>query len=136
MLSIGGIVNNSLRPQIPTWCDPEWKSLMERCWASDPAGRPSFSEISQKLRKMAAAINVKWKYWWSMLKSLNSFSRSDRKMLRPKAIVFHRSCWLLMRELSSQIYLKFFVVAVYGIYSSCSATTILSYLYSNCFPME
>ncbi|OAY79816.1 Serine/threonine-protein kinase EDR1 [Ananas comosus] len=56
---IGGIVNNSLRPQIPTWCDPEWKSLMESCWASDPAGRPSFSEISQKLRKMAAAINVK-----------------------------------------------------------------------------
>ncbi|KAA8535511.1 hypothetical protein F0562_030514 [Nyssa sinensis] len=26
---IGGIVNNTLRPQIPTWCDPEWKSLME-----------------------------------------------------------------------------------------------------------
>lgn len=56
---IGGIVNNSLRPEIPTWCDPEWKSLMESCWASDPAERPSFSEISQRLRNMAAAINVK-----------------------------------------------------------------------------
>ncbi|KAK6944242.1 Serine-threonine/tyrosine-protein kinase, catalytic domain [Dillenia turbinata] len=56
---IGGIVNNTLRPQIPTWCDPEWKSLMESCWSSDPADRPSFSEISQKLRSMAAAINVK-----------------------------------------------------------------------------
>ncbi|KAK4431945.1 putative serine/threonine-protein kinase SIS8 [Sesamum alatum] len=56
---IGGIVNNSLRPQIPTWCDPEWKSLMESCWASDPAQRPSFSEISQKLRNMAAAMNLK-----------------------------------------------------------------------------
>ncbi|KAH7544629.1 hypothetical protein FEM48_Zijuj01G0005900 [Ziziphus jujuba var. spinosa] len=56
---IGGIVNNTLRPQIPTWCDPEWKSLMESCWASDPATRPSFSEISQKLRNMAAAMNVK-----------------------------------------------------------------------------
>ncbi|KAK4772349.1 hypothetical protein SAY86_014124 [Trapa natans] len=56
---IGGIVNNSLRPQIPTWCDPEFKSLMESCWASDPSERPSFSEISQKLRSMAAAINVK-----------------------------------------------------------------------------
>ncbi|XP_024025619.1 uncharacterized protein LOC21405688 isoform X1 [Morus notabilis] len=56
---IGGIVNNTLRPQIPTWCDPEWKSLMESCWASDPAQRPSFSEISQKLRNMAAAMNVK-----------------------------------------------------------------------------
>ncbi|KAK3011169.1 hypothetical protein RJ639_010936, partial [Escallonia herrerae] len=56
---IGGIVNNTLRPQIPTWCDPEWKSLMESCWASDPGQRPSFSEISQRLRNMAAAINVK-----------------------------------------------------------------------------
>ncbi|XP_019454078.1 PREDICTED: uncharacterized protein LOC109355391 [Lupinus angustifolius] len=56
---IGGIVNNSLRPQTPTWCDPEWKSLMESCWASDPTERPSFSEISKKLRSMAAAMNVK-----------------------------------------------------------------------------
>lgn len=56
---IGGIVNNTLRPQIPTWCDPEWKALMESCWAPYPAERPSFSEISQKLRTMAAAMNVK-----------------------------------------------------------------------------
>lgn len=56
---IGGIVNNTLRPQIPTWCDPEWKSLMESCWAPDPTERPSFTEISQKLRSMAAAMNVK-----------------------------------------------------------------------------
>eukprot|EP00262_Sarcandra_glabra_P001265 TRINITY_DN1129_c0_g1_i1.p1 TRINITY_DN1129_c0_g1~~TRINITY_DN1129_c0_g1_i1.p1 ORF type:complete len:1137 (-),score=223.70 TRINITY_DN1129_c0_g1_i1:510-3920(-) len=56
---IGGIVNNTLRPQVPTWCDPEWKALMEGCWAPDPGERPSFSEISQKLRKMSAAINVK-----------------------------------------------------------------------------
>ncbi|PON55978.1 Mitogen-activated protein kinase kinase kinase [Parasponia andersonii] len=56
---IGGIVNNTLRPQIPAWCDPEWKALMESCWSSDPAQRPSFAEISQKLRNMAAAMNVK-----------------------------------------------------------------------------
>ncbi|CAN6245839.1 unnamed protein product [Urochloa humidicola] len=56
---IGGIVNDSLRPQIPTWCDPEWKGLMESCWSSDPTERPSFTEISQRLRKMAAAMNVK-----------------------------------------------------------------------------
>ncbi|GMI81124.1 hypothetical protein like AT5G57610 [Hibiscus trionum] len=55
---IGGIVNNRLRPKIPAWCDPEWKALMERCWAFDPTKRPSFSEISQRLRHMAAAMNV------------------------------------------------------------------------------
>ncbi|KAL5699277.1 hypothetical protein ACHQM5_030205 [Ranunculus cassubicifolius] len=56
---IGGIVNDSLRPTIPSWCDPEWKSLMESSWASDPGERPSFTEISQKLRKMAMAMNLK-----------------------------------------------------------------------------
>ncbi|KAK1418387.1 hypothetical protein QVD17_27531 [Tagetes erecta] len=56
---IGGIVNNSLRPTIPTWCDPEWKALMESCWSADPAERPSFSEVSQKLRNMAAGSNIK-----------------------------------------------------------------------------
>ncbi|XP_076943180.1 RAF-like serine/threonine-protein kinase 24 [Bidens hawaiensis] len=55
----GGIVNNTLRPTVPTWCDPEWKSLMESCWSADPHERPSFTEISQKLRAMAAAIKVK-----------------------------------------------------------------------------
>ena len=54
-----GIVNDSLRPQIPSWCDPEWKALMESCWSSDPTGRPSFTDISQRLRKMAASMNVK-----------------------------------------------------------------------------
>ncbi|KAM7252701.1 hypothetical protein ACFE04_008210 [Oxalis oulophora] len=56
---IGGIVNDSLRPQIPSWCDPEWKSLMESCWASNPSQRPSFAEISQKLRNIGAAMNLK-----------------------------------------------------------------------------
>ncbi|CAD5335163.1 unnamed protein product [Arabidopsis thaliana] len=53
------IVNNALRPKIPQWCDPEWKGLMESCWTSEPTERPSFTEISQKLRTMAAAMNLK-----------------------------------------------------------------------------
>ncbi|CAN6870549.1 unnamed protein product [Brassica oleracea] len=40
-------------------CDPEWKGLMESCWASEPIERPSFAEISQKPRNMAAATNLK-----------------------------------------------------------------------------
>lgn len=56
---IGGIVNGTLRPTIPTWCDPEWKSLMERCWSAESQERPSFLEIAQNLRSMAAAMNVK-----------------------------------------------------------------------------
>ncbi|XP_040369783.1 uncharacterized protein LOC112183502 isoform X2 [Rosa chinensis] len=56
---IVGIIKGSLRPEIPSWCDPTWKSLMERCWSSDPESRPPFSEISKELRAMSAAMNIK-----------------------------------------------------------------------------
>ncbi|CAK9133982.1 unnamed protein product [Ilex paraguariensis] len=56
---IGGIIKGNLRPEIPRWCDPTWRSLMERCWSSDPDARPAFSEIAKELRAMAAAMNIK-----------------------------------------------------------------------------
>ncbi|KAM7268045.1 hypothetical protein ACFE04_010211 [Oxalis oulophora] len=56
---IAGIIMGSLRPEIPTWCDPAWGSLMERCWSSDPNSRPSFTEIAKELRLMSAAMNIK-----------------------------------------------------------------------------
>ncbi|KAH9297183.1 hypothetical protein KI387_028865, partial [Taxus chinensis] len=56
---IGGIVNNTLRPPIPSSCDPAWKSLMERCWSADPSTRPNFTEITNRLRAMAASLRSK-----------------------------------------------------------------------------
>ncbi|KAJ0688887.1 putative protein kinase TKL-Pl-6 family [Helianthus annuus] len=56
---IGGIVNNTLRPTIPSDCDPDWRRLMEQCWAPDPAVRPSFTEITNQLRVMSAAYQNK-----------------------------------------------------------------------------
>ncbi|KAI3769010.1 hypothetical protein L6452_00106 [Arctium lappa] len=56
---IGGIVNNSLRPTIPSDCDPEWRRLMEQCWSPDPVVRPSFTEITNQLRVMSAACQSK-----------------------------------------------------------------------------
>ncbi|XWS27131.1 hypothetical protein CRYUN_Cryun26dG0089700 [Craigia yunnanensis] len=56
---IGGIVSNTLRPPVPESCDPEWRSLMERCWSSDPLERPNFTEIANELRSMAAKIRPK-----------------------------------------------------------------------------
>ncbi|XP_027185257.1 uncharacterized protein LOC113783347 [Coffea eugenioides] len=52
---IGGIVNNTLRPPVPSYCDPDWRLLMEQCWAPDPAARPSFTEIARRLRLMSTA---------------------------------------------------------------------------------
>lgn len=56
---IGGIVNNTLRPHVPAYCDHEWKLLMEQCWAPDPFVRPSFTEIAGRLRLMSAACQTK-----------------------------------------------------------------------------
>ncbi|KAL6871458.1 hypothetical protein ACP4OV_014287 [Aristida adscensionis] len=54
---IGGIVNNTLRPPVPASCDPEWRRLMEQCWAPDPAQRPAFTEIAGRLRSMSVAAS-------------------------------------------------------------------------------
>ncbi|KAL3503759.1 hypothetical protein ACH5RR_038208 [Cinchona calisaya] len=56
---IGGIVNNTLRPIIPGFCDPEWRKLMEQCWAPNPVVRPSFTEIAGRLRAMSAAAQTR-----------------------------------------------------------------------------
>ncbi|KAL3610088.1 hypothetical protein D5086_001108, partial [Populus alba] len=56
---IGGIVNNTLRPPVPSFCDSEWRLLMEQCWAPDPLARPSFTEITRRLRDMSAACQTK-----------------------------------------------------------------------------
>jgi len=55
---IGGIVSNTLRPQVPDSCDPEWRSLMEQCWATEPSERPSFTQVAVRLRSMAASQKV------------------------------------------------------------------------------
>lgn len=56
---IGGIVSNTLRPPVPESCDPGWRSLMERCWSSEPSERPSFTEIANELRSIGAKIPSK-----------------------------------------------------------------------------
>ncbi|GAB4830190.1 hypothetical protein Ancab_019832 [Ancistrocladus abbreviatus] len=56
---IGGILKDTLRPSIPDNCDSEWRKLMEQCWSSDPDGRPSFTEIADRLRSMSAAVQAR-----------------------------------------------------------------------------
>ena len=58
-LASAGIVNNTLRPSIPNWCDPGWRSLMEQCWSGDPSKRPTFSDVARELRAIAASMNMK-----------------------------------------------------------------------------
>ncbi|KAJ6307617.1 hypothetical protein OIU76_017417 [Salix suchowensis] len=56
---IGGIVSNTLRPRIPENCDAGWRKLIEECWSFDPEARPSFTEITNRLRVMSTALQPK-----------------------------------------------------------------------------
>ena len=51
----GGMLKNTLRPPIAEKCDPEWRKLMEQCWSVDPDVRPSFTEVTNRLRLMSSA---------------------------------------------------------------------------------
>ncbi|KAM3278285.1 hypothetical protein ACQJBY_045874 [Aegilops geniculata] len=52
---IGGILSDTLRPPVPTSCNPEWRKLMEQCWSTEPERRPSFTEVATCLRSMLQA---------------------------------------------------------------------------------
>eukprot|EP00252_Welwitschia_mirabilis_P006111 TRINITY_DN1682_c0_g2_i1.p1 TRINITY_DN1682_c0_g2~~TRINITY_DN1682_c0_g2_i1.p1 ORF type:complete len:1496 (-),score=345.43 TRINITY_DN1682_c0_g2_i1:320-4807(-) len=56
---IGGIVSNTLRPPVPSWCEPAWRALMEQCWSADPSSRPSFTEIANRLRATASTFHTR-----------------------------------------------------------------------------
>lgn len=51
---LGGIVSNTLRPEVPEDCDKMWRSLMEECWSNEPAERPTFTEIARRLSAEAS----------------------------------------------------------------------------------
>ncbi|KAH7849097.1 hypothetical protein Vadar_012892 [Vaccinium darrowii] len=44
-----GVVQQGLRPTVPTNTNPKMVQLLERCWQQDPSSRPEFSEITEIL---------------------------------------------------------------------------------------
>lgn len=58
MIAIG-VANGTLRPEIPSWCELGWRSLMEKCWSTKPDSRPSFLDIVKELQGMCSAMNTR-----------------------------------------------------------------------------
>ncbi|CAL1413051.1 unnamed protein product [Linum trigynum] len=52
MQVIGAVGFMNQRLEIPKDLDPRWASIIESCWLSDPASRPSFQELLEKLRDL------------------------------------------------------------------------------------
>lgn len=49
-----GVLNESLRPEVPDDAPAQYADLMRRCWAEDPESRPPFNEIIARLNEMPA----------------------------------------------------------------------------------
>lgn len=46
---IAGLMVGNLQPEVPEWCEPEWRSVMESCWEVNPDHRPSLRELARRL---------------------------------------------------------------------------------------
>ncbi len=49
---LAGLMSRRLQLDVPEWCEPEWRLLMESCWEFDPAARPTFKMLVQHLTRV------------------------------------------------------------------------------------
>ncbi|KAG5381792.1 hypothetical protein IGI04_033262 [Brassica rapa subsp. trilocularis] len=52
MQVIGAVGFMNQRLEVPKDVDPQWISLMESCWHSEPQCRPTFQQVMEKLREL------------------------------------------------------------------------------------
>ncbi|ANM69851.1 Protein kinase domain [Arabidopsis thaliana x Arabidopsis arenosa] len=60
MQVIGAVGFMNQRLEVPKNVDPQWISLMESCWHSEPQDRPSFQEIMEKLRELQRKYTIQF----------------------------------------------------------------------------
>ena len=46
------------RPVVPHNMHPEWRELMERCWAQEPHIRPLFGELIPQLKRITRGLQA------------------------------------------------------------------------------
>lgn len=49
------VAEHGLRPKVPDFCPQDYARLMTQCWATDPAERPDFGEVQQRLTGLRKA---------------------------------------------------------------------------------
>lgn len=49
---LAGLMSGGLTLDVPGWCEPEWRGLMEACWEVCPPGRPTFRELARQLARV------------------------------------------------------------------------------------
>ncbi|GIL91434.1 hypothetical protein Vretimale_17815 [Volvox reticuliferus] len=51
-----GVMTGSLRPGLPSDCDPDWAALMKACWHDNPLARPSFGKVAERLEDILERV--------------------------------------------------------------------------------
>lgn len=51
-------MNGTLRPSKPKDCDPAWSSIMEKCWATQPSKRATFTDVADALDALVAKCDA------------------------------------------------------------------------------
>lgn len=54
-LQIVRAIDEGLQPEIPDYCDDEFRELVQWCWKREPSERPSMSQVVQKLSALELA---------------------------------------------------------------------------------
>lgn len=74
------VVEENLRPKIPSICPDDYEQLMKRCWSAKPEERPSFSEILEELFDMELKEHqYQGKSTWRNQKALRLRSTKKRR---------------------------------------------------------
>ncbi|XP_065863817.1 serine/threonine-protein kinase 1-like [Euphorbia lathyris] len=60
MQVIGAVGFMNQRLEIPKDVDPQWSSIIESCWCSDPQSRPTFQELLEKLRDLQRQYTIQF----------------------------------------------------------------------------
>ncbi|KAJ7980396.1 Kinase family protein [Quillaja saponaria] len=60
MQVIGAVGFMNQRLEIPKDVDPEWASIIESCWHSNPATRPTFQELMERFRELQRQYTIKF----------------------------------------------------------------------------
>uniref|UniRef100_A0A453PNY2 Protein kinase domain-containing protein n=5 Tax=Aegilops tauschii subsp. strangulata TaxID=200361 RepID=A0A453PNY2_AEGTS len=58
MQVIGAVGFMDHRLEIPSDVDPQWASMIESCWESEPQRRPSFRELLERLQGLQKQYTV------------------------------------------------------------------------------
>ncbi|KAG5005929.1 hypothetical protein JHK85_024471 [Glycine max] len=60
MQVVGAVGFMNHRLEIPEDVDPQWTSIIESCWHSDPACRPAFQELLERLKELQRRYTIEF----------------------------------------------------------------------------